>query len=266
MSFATLIGVIFGFGLLVGSIIISTDNYMAFLDLPSTLMVVGGTIAASYMSYQPRYVKLGLLGVWHMIKKPKSSREGLNTEIMRLIKWAYIVQSKGVIALENEARSTPLSDGFVRFATDMVATGYKPDDLRKILETAVETTFERNTVPVDVLKNMASNAPAFGMLGTLVGLVVMLQSLGGGDMKEIGVGLAVALITTLYGIILARLIFMPAAYKMQQKEEIERFRNYLIVEGMVMLAEKQSPRYMQDRLNSFLDPAIHFNIDKQLRK
>ena len=71
--------------------------------------------------------------------------------------------------------------------------------------------------------------------------------------------------TTLYGVVVARMIFVPAGLKLLQHEEIERFRNYLITEGLVLLSEKANPRYMQDRLNSFLDPAIHFNIDKQIR-
>ena len=111
---------------------------------------------------------------------------------------------------------------------------------------------------------MASDAPAFGMIGTLVGLVVMLQSLGD-DLSKLGQGLAVALLTTLYGVVSARMIFLPAAAKLEQKEQIHHFRNLMIAEGLVLLSEKQSPRYMQDRLNRFLDPAIHFDIDKQMR-
>ncbi len=93
-------------------------------------------------------------------------------------------------------------------------------------------------------------------------MVVMMQGLGD-DIGNMGMGLAVALLATLYAVVYARLVCLPAAEKLQQKEEIERFRNYLITEGLVMLAEKHSPRFMQDRLNSFLDPAIHFNIDTQ---
>lgn len=115
---------------------------------------------------------------------------------------------------------------------------------------------------------MGGTAPAFGMIGTLVGLVAVLQGMGaGGDdmMEHIGKGMALALVTTLYGVVFARLMFLPAASKMQQKEEIEKFRNTMVVEGLIMLSEKKSPRFMQDRLNSFLDPSIHFNIDTQMR-
>lgn len=265
MSFAALLGVVFGFGLFVGSILMTTDNFIAFLNLPSFLMVFGGTLAAAYMSFQARYVTLSLKAIWQMIKKPKANRAGLNSEIMNLIKWAYVVQTKGTVALENEVKSSNLTEPVLRYGAEMVTTGYKPEDVRAMLESAVENQLDRNLVVADILKAMAGSAPAFGMIGTLVGLVVMLQGLGA-DMSALGAGMAVALLTTLYGVVFARLLFLPAALNLKQKEEITFFRNMLVVEGLVMLAEKKTPRYMQDKLNSFLDPAIHFNIDKQMKR
>ena len=122
--------------------------------------------------------------------------------------------------------------------------------------------FQRNTVPVEILKSMAGNGPAFGMVGTLVGLVVMLQSLQSNP-EGIGEGFAVAILATLYGVVSARMIFMPAASKLMQKESILRFRNFLVSEGFAMLADQKSPRYIQDRMNSYLDPAIHYHIDQK---
>jgi chemotaxis protein MotA len=113
-----------------------------------------------------------------------------------------------------------------------------------------------------ILKNMAAAAPAFGMIGTLVGLVIMLESLAT-DPESLGPGLAVALLTTLYGVLFARLVFLPAASKVEQKEGITRFRNFLVTEGFSMLAEHKSPRFIQDRMNSFLDPSIHYTIDQR---
>lgn len=262
MSLGTLAGVLFGFGLFFASIFMSTDNYMAFLSLSSTLMVFGGTLAASYISYQPRYVWLAIKAIGQMFQKPKMSRELLNREIKRIIVWSKLIQSKGLLAMEDEAKKT--REPLTRFGATLVSSGYKPEDVREMMETAMETQFERSTIQVDILKTMASTSPAFGMIGTLVGLVVMLQSLGN-DISSLGTGLAVALLTTLYGVLFARLVFLPAALKLQQKEEINHFRNQLVVEGISLLAEKQRPRFIQDKLNSYLDPAIHFNIDKQLK-
>lgn len=264
MSLTALLGALFGVGLFCMSIILSTDNYSTFFSVSSFLMVVGGTVATAYMSYQPLYVNRAFKAVGWMFIKPKSSRESLNTEIMRLVKWSYLIQKSGLPALENEIKSVPLSDAIVSYCLTLVATNHKPEELRGMMETAVESEYERRTVPADILKVMGASAPAFGMIGTLVGLVVMLQNFGS-DLSEIGTGLSLALITTLYGVVFARLIFLPASLQLQQKEEIERFRNYMVIEGLIMLAEKKGPRYMQDKLNSFLDPSIHFDIDKQLR-
>jgi len=264
LSLATLAGVIFGFALVLGAILHGADNFYSFLSLEGFLIVIGGTIANAFMSYQANYVVKAFKAMWNMLKKPKATREGLNAEIMRMIKWAYLAHSKGLAGLETEV-GVKIKEPLLRYGMDLVVTGYQPDAIRKMMNTAVEADFERSITPVTVLRNMASTAPAFGMVGTLVGMVIMLQNIQG-DMTKIGTGLAVALLATLYGIIMARLFCLPAGDKLMQKEEIMRFRNYMMTEGLVLLAEKQSPRFMQDRLNSFLDPKIHFNLDEQLKK
>jgi chemotaxis protein MotA len=268
MSFASLLGVFSGFGLIIAAIVIATPNWSIYFSAASLLMVLGGTIAAAFMSYHAKSVLTAFAGILGMFNKLRATHEGLNVEILRLIKWSYLVQQKGVLALEDEIRGVKANDPLIRYCLELVITNHEPDALRDMMQTAVEAEFERQTIPVQVLKSMASNAPAFGMLGTLVGLIAVLGSLGSDPetlMEVIGPGMALALITTLYGVFFARLIFLPAAHKMQEKEEIERFRHLMIVEGLCMLADKQTPRFMQDRLNSFLHPSNHFDIDKQIR-
>lgn len=264
ISLATIAGTVFGFSLVLGAIAHGTSNYWSFLSMEGFLIVIGGSIANAFMSYQAIYVMKAFKGIWYMIKKPAATREGLNAEIMRLIKWSYIVQAKGLAGLESET-GPKIKEPLLRYGLDLVITGYQPPVIRSMMNTAVESEFERQITPVTVLRNMASTAPAFGMVGTLVGMVIMLQNIQA-DMSLVGNGLAVALLATLYGIIVARLICLPAADKLLQKEEIMRFRNFMMTEGLVLLAERQIPRYMQDKLNSFLDPSIHFNLDEQLKK
>lgn len=261
MSFSTIVGLLGAFALFFGSIIISTDNFLIFLSLSSFVMVVGGTFASTFISYEPRYVILSLKLIWRIVFSAKVGRNVLKSEVGRIIKWAYTVQKSGPPALEAEAMKATRGDKFMRFGVEMVISGYNGEEVREILTNTIETTFGRNTVQVDILKAMASAAPAFGMIGTLVGLIIMLDNMGG-DPSSLGKGLAVALLTTLYGVLFARLVFLPAATKIQQREEIVRFRNYLLAEGLSLLADRKSPRYIQDKMNSFLDPAIHFNIDK----
>lgn len=259
MSPSTLIGTIFGFGLFFASVAMATDNYFSFLSIESFMMVFGGTVAASFMSYQARYVIGALRGLGLMFKKPNDFRTSIHDDFRRLIRWGYIVYSnKGMAALEKDAKE--VKDPFIQFSIANVAMGYKADDVRITLETYVEAKYERDSLAPNVLRTMASTSPAFGMIGTLVGLVTMLQSLES-DPSQIGSGLAIALLTTLYGVLFARLVFLPAAEKQQQKAEIERFRNLILVEGFALISESRNPRFIQDKLNSFLDPSIHFNMD-----
>jgi len=266
ISLPSLASVMVGFGIVFGAIFLETENPAAFLSLHGFMIVVVGTVANSFMSYQHGYVLKAFKAIWNIIFKPKATREGLNAEIMRLVKWAYVVNQKGLPGLEGEGNK--VKEPLLRYGVTLVATGYKPEDVRSMMTTAIEADFERTVVPVAILKNMASTAPAFGMVGTLVGMVVMLGSLNlaDGGMEKIGAGLSTALLATLYGVVIARLLTLPAADKLQQKEEIMRFRNYMMAEGLVLLSAKENPRYMQDKLNSFLDPDIHFDIDKQLKK
>jgi len=263
MSFTTMIGFLAGLGLFIGSVLIATLNVAVFLSLSSFLLVVGGTIAATFFGQEARYVVLALKGLLSIFKPQRVQRNILNQEVGRIIRWGYLVKEKGFLPLEEEIKKVS-SDPFLVFGVELLITGYDGNDVRDTLQNVTENTFERNMVQVNILRSMAGSAPAFGMIGTLIGLIVMLDSMGS-DPKALGAGLAVALNTTLYGVLLARLIFVPAANKLQQRQEILRFRNDLIVEGMSLLAEKRSPRFIQDRMNSFLDPSIRFNIDQQMK-
>ena len=268
MSFPSLIGVVAGLGLLLAAVFMATDNPLIYLNVEATFIVLGGSVAAAFMSYYHVYVLVAFRAMFWMFRKPKSTREGLNTEILRLIKWGYLVQAKGVPALENEIKTVHPDDPIVKYCLELIAGAHRPEELRVMMTTAVESEFERKTIPVQVLKNMAGNAPAFGMIGTLVGLIGVLEGMGSGTeglMRTVGAGMAIALTTTLYGVLFARMVFLPAANKLLQYEEEERFRNLMVVEGLIMLSERKSPRYMQDRLNSFLEPARHFNIDAQVK-
>lgn len=269
MSLPSLLGVIFGLLLLSVAVALATNNPLIYLDAPALLIVLGGSMASAFMGYHASDVIVAFKAIGWMLKKPKSTREGLNTEIGRLIKWGYLVQQKGVAALEHEIKHVATNDPVVKYCLELVITNHAPAELRSMMTTAVESEFDSKTLPVAVLKNMGSAAPAFGMIGTLVGMVAMLAQMGsnsGTDMVgTIGSGMSLALVATLYGVVLARMVFLPAANKLLQKEDTERARNLMMVEGLCMLAEKKTPRFMQDRLNSYLEPINHFDIDRQLR-
>jgi chemotaxis protein MotA len=265
MSLPTILGFFFSLVLFIGAIVESTSNYLVFLHATGFVMVVGGTLAATFVAFEVRYVMLALGLMKAIFVQPRMARGMLTNEVARVIRWAYMVQKGGLQALESDSKNLRHQDRYLAFGVNLVVSGYSGAEVRTLLENQVETAFQRSTVPTEILKYMASNAPAFGMIATLVGLVVMLDNMGT-DPSKLGPGMAVGLLGTLYGVLFARLVLMPAANKIHQREAIIRFRGLLVAEGLAHLADRKSPRFIQDAMNSFLDPAIHFDIDKAARK
>ena len=142
---------------------------------------------------------------------------------------------------------------------EMVLSAGKSEEIYRLTEEFIETTYDRNNQEVEILDTMASFSPAFGMIGTLVGLVIMLGNMGG-DPKAIGEGMAVALITTLYGVLFANLFLKPAARKLEQQFSLIRYRDKILMEGISMLPNKPHPYTVQDHLNRYLDSSNHFDI------
>lgn len=258
-SLASMAGAVFSFALVLGAIAHGTSNFTAFLSLEGVMIVCGGTLAVAFMSYQANDVIEALKGLGLMFKKPTATHETLHRDLINVISWARVMKEKGLRGLENVV-DEGINDPFVRYGLEMVVSNYTPEEVRAMMETAADAYYERDTIPAHVLMSMASHAPAFGMVGTLIGMVIMLGNFSG-DMSGIGTGLSVALLATLYGVLSARLLYMPAASKIMQKQDNLRFRNHLITEGMTMLVANKSPRYIQDQLNSFLKPGLQSKID-----
>ena len=263
-SYASIIGAACGTLMIIVAILFGTRNYLAFVSVEGFFIVVGGSLAVAFMSFQANYVVIALKSIGAMFKKATASHETLHHDIVEIVAWAKIVKSKGLRGLEDESYNKPNNDNFVRYGLDMVVSNYSPEEVRTMMETAADATYERDTLPARVLQAMASHAPAFGMVGTLVGMVIMLGSFSG-DMSGVGKGLSVSLLATLYGVVTARMVYIPAASKIIQKQEGLRFRNQLITEGMVLLVANKSPRYIQDWLNSFLRPESHYDIDSKIQ-
>lgn len=245
-------------GLITLAIASIITGHNSFFNIEGLVIVIGGSVANAYLSYEREDVIEAFNTIRNMLQKNKPSKELLHNDILQFIKWSYILQSQDLIGLERATAT--IKDEFLRYGIDLVVTGYTSAQIRPMMHTVADAEFERLCTPVTVLRNMAATAPAFGMVGTLVGMVILLQNVGA-DVKTIGGGLGIAMLSTLYGILAARLVCLPAADKLLQKQENDRFRNYMLSEGLAILAEKQSTFYMQDKLNSFLSPSKHFTLD-----
>ncbi|MGA3115219.1 MAG: MotA/TolQ/ExbB proton channel family protein [Syntrophobacteraceae bacterium] len=258
---APVMGAAFGLLLVLGSIVMSAHGFLAFFSVEGLMIVVGGVMAVAFMSFQASDVKKALRAISNMLKESPITHEDLHRDTMDIIKWGRLVKQKGMRALEASIGKSGIDDTFVRYGLNMVVSEYTPEEVRSMMETAADACYERDSIPVDILEAMGSHAPAFGMVGTLVGMVTMLCHLNG-DITGIGSNLAIAFLSTLYGVVSARMVYVPAASKLRQEVENSRFRNQLITEGMVMLVNNKSPMYIRDRLNSFLRPENHdyYNI------
>lgn len=268
ISVSTLFGIVMGFGLCFWAILSATKDFHMFLHLESFAIVIGGTMATTLIGYRTRYVLRALASLGKIFVMQPIGPTTLRDDVKMMVEWSALNQ-KGLGAVEEDFNKRKEDDPFLKYAIELLMNGYKEPDLRLILGDMVESIYSRRMVPANILNQMGGHGPAFGMIGTLVGLVIMLSNMGS-DPSAIGPAMAMSMLATLYGVVSARLVFMPAASKTQQVEEITKHRRYMQLEGIIMLCEKKPPSYVQDRLNALLDPAMQYRRegnkpkDKQL--
>ena len=253
MDFATLIGIISGTFLVV-SAIVSGGAGGAFIDVPSIMITVGGTIAATLINFP-----LGkVLGVFSVVKKTFLYQLPSPTkEIERLVHLAKVARSEGLLALENFLDE--IRDPFLRKGIQLVVDGTEPEVLRDVLDTELVQLQHRHRVGKDILESMGAAAPAFGMIGTLIGLINMLRDLQ--DPGQIGRGMATALLTTFYGSLMANLVFIPLAGKLDARSKQELVTKQLIIEGVASIQAGVNPRLVEEKLKTYLAPKIRDNLD-----
>lgn len=243
MDFATVAGMLIG--LLVVTLAIMTGSDLnIFLDLPSFMIVVGGTFAATM-------VKFPLQGVF--VAMPVGFKAAFTNEkeqprdfIRKAISISKLVRKSGLVAAENVKVRNP----FFKKGLQMVADGRDVDYIRKVLTQDMALSIQRDEIGAKVFMAIAEFAPAFGMFGTLVGLVQMLSQMN--DPTTIGRGMAVALLTTLYGVLIANLIAIPIADKLDDKRAREVALRSLIIECVFQIREQQNPTAMMEILEAYL--------------
>jgi chemotaxis protein MotA len=237
-------------------IALGARGYLLLFSFIGLVVVVGGVIAVAFMSFSSSEVLRALDAIARMFKQTPVQVDDLGRDMANLVKWSSEIRSRGLRNFESALRGADFKDPVVKYGVSMVLGEYGPDDVRSMMMTAADTCHEYDSRAADILEAMTSHAPAFGMVGTLIGMVAMLGNLTN-NISDIGASLAVAFLSTLYGVLSARMIYMPAAARLRQEVESQRFRHQFLAEGMSMLAGKKSPTYIQDRLNGFLRPESH---------
>lgn len=248
MDFATIIGLAAGFGMILLAIL-SGAGAEVFLHIPSLGIVIGGTIAASLI-----YFPLGsVLGVVTIMKNTILYKlPNIRVEIDRMVNYVNIVRREGLLALEDKLAE--VKDPFLAKGLRLVIDGFPPEAVRQILGIELDYLQERHKNGKTILETMGAAAPAFGMIGTLIGLVQMLQQLE--DPSQIGAGMAVALLTTFYGAIAANLVFLPLAGKLEARDKEESLLRSAMIEGVLSIQAGDKPFVIQEKLKSFVSPKV----------
>ena len=258
MDIATLIGVVVGSGLVLSAIIMGAGP-AAFFHVPSLLITVGGTFAAALICF-PLSKVLGLVSV---VKKTMLHKgASMEDEIRRITEFAQVARREGLLALEDRLES--LDEPLLHKGIQLVIDGTAPEVLRGILMIEVNSMYDRHAEGKSILEQMGASAPAFGMIGTLIGLVAMLKNLT--DPSSIGAGMAVALLTTFYGALMANLLFLPLAGKLDNRHKEEAMMKELLIEGILSIQSGDNPRTIEEKLKSFVPPGSRRTREEEDRE
>ncbi len=244
MDIATVIGVLFGFIIIIGAIVVG-GGWQSFVHVPSMCITLGGMLCATLIHFSlPQF-----LGIFSIIKKTIFSKIPSQSEmIQKMVNFAAINRRDGALALEQEIPN--LDNSFFIRGLQMLVDGRDTEQIRDFMSVEVQNLQDRHSTGKKILEFMGAAAPAFGMIGTLIGLVQMLRGLDSPD--AIGGGMAVALLTTFYGALAANLVFIPLAGKLGIYSKAETTIIEMIVEGICSISQGDNPTVVREKLQSFM--------------
>jgi len=244
MDIATIAGIISGIGLIIISIMLNSGLEL-FISVPSMMIVAGGTLAATLVSY-PLKEFLRVMGLF--LRTFRFQITAPNELVKQLIDIAKISRDRGVMGIEDELSN--IKDPFSAKALELVVDGVKRSDIMSIMRNEISVQQKQHKVGWGIFAAMGKYSPAFGMVGTLIGLIQMLANLE--NPETIGPKMAVALLTTFYGALLANLIFLPMSAKLKRRSAEETLNMNLILEGVLSIREGESTIFMKEKLDVYL--------------
>jgi chemotaxis protein MotA len=252
VDLASILGLILCFVVMIFGILVGQDSLsvlMNFINAPSVFITFGGALmcvlimAPSLKGYLENLKSFTLI----LRRIPSNEEETIHT----IIELSNIARKEGLLALEEAANN--IEDEFLKKGVLLIVDGTDPELVRSIMETELNSIEDRHSSKISFWDNLAAMGPAWGMIGTLIGLINMLQKME--DPKMIGPNMAVALITTLYGSVLANWICIPISTKLKANNAQEVRIKEVMVEGLLSIQAGENPRVIEEKLKSFLSPA-----------
>ncbi|MBA7680545.1 Chemotaxis protein PomA [subsurface metagenome] len=244
MDIATIIGILLGFMVIITAIV-AGGGWQMFIHIPSMAITIGGMLCATLIHFSlPQF-----LGIFSIVKKTIIAKVPSQTElIQKMVNYAAINRRDGALALEQEIPN--LDNSFFIKGLQMLVDGRDAEQIRDFMSIEIQYLENRHSTGKKILEFMGSAAPAFGMIGTLIGLVQMLRNLDSPD--AIGGGMAVALLTTFYGALSANLVFIPLAGKLGIYSKAETTAIEMIVEGICAIAQGDNPTIVREKMQAFI--------------
>jgi len=242
MDFASFIGILSGISLVLAAILLDGD-LSCFINLPGMMIVVGGTLATTLLSFRYRDVMAAFRAAWFVFTEPENSP---NDTVATMVRLCALSRREGLMRLgevKTESR-------FLKKACQLIADSSEQQIIQAALRTEIDSLKLRHFVVQDIFRRMGAIAPAFGMIGTLIGLVQMLGRMS--DATTIGPAMAVALLTTFYGSMLSTMFFLPVAGKLKARTVAQVITLEIIFQGAVSILENNNPTMVYEKLSSYV--------------
>lgn len=246
MDFASFIGIISGLFLIISAIVMG-GGVDSFINLPGLMIVLGGTIAATLITFQMKDVISSIRAAIFVFSEQKKDS---NDMVAIMVELCALTRRQGLMSLSK----LDTDSDFLKKAANLIADGTKEELMRDTLNIEIESMKQRHFIVQDVFKKMAMYSPSFGMLGTLIGLIQMLAELS--NPETVGPAMAVALLTTFYGMVLATLIFNPIAGKLKQRTLVEVINLEIIFEGAISILQDNNPILVYEKLSSYVPNSL----------
>jgi chemotaxis protein MotA len=245
MDIATVVGLVLAALAILGSIM-SGGSLTIFIDVPSVLVVGGGVIAATFIKW-PLEAVLTLVNIF--MKSLFFTNADPKETIEKIEELAQTARRESVFALEK----VPIEDSYLKKAVMLAADNRPPEVIASILQLEIDAMEDRHGKGIEIMSGIGADGPAMGMIGTLIGLVQMLQNLS--DPSAIGPAMAVALLTTFYGAVLANVVALPIANKLKIRSKMEATKMNIVIAGVLGIVAGENPRVIREKLDSFLPPS-----------
>lgn len=243
----TIFGFVLALAIFAYAILADTNDLSTYFNPHALAIVIGGTSAAALVGYRMPDILGVLRGMWVVFRMPIDEHEKY---IQLFTSWADVVRARGLSAIEGDISSLPPS--FARDGLELLVSGFRRDEIVDILESQIKNLVLRERIDSSVFKTMAMIAPAFGLVGTLIGLILMLKRLE--DVTKIAPAMSTAMTATFYGVVASNLVFLPLSVKLSRRTEVKVQFHRMVMDGILMLYDRRPAYYVEEKMNSYVAP------------